>query len=98
MTSCGRFEASSAVLGDLRVRIIECDKLPKMDLFGLSDPFVQLKYQATPNSKVQEHYTPVIRKTLSPKWNWEHTLEVTDMHRAIQYPQPRILITLDSWY
>ena len=22
------------------MRIIECDKLPKMDMFGLSDPFV----------------------------------------------------------
>lgn len=75
-------------VGILHVRVIRATKLLKMDLLGLSDPYVKLSLSG---EKLHTRKTTVKKKTLNPEWNEEFKLSVKD-------PQAQILhINVFDW-
>ncbi|XP_076937512.1 synaptotagmin-3-like [Bidens hawaiensis] len=62
-------------VGVLHVKVIQATKLMKMDLLGLSDPYVKLKLsgEMLPSKK-----TTIKKKTLNPVWNETFKLVVKD--------------------
>ena len=75
-------------VGILHVRVIRATKLLKMDLLGLSDPYVKLNLSGEKHSSKK---TTVKKKTLNPEWNEEFKLSVKD-------PQSQmLLINVYDW-
>ncbi|XP_057798945.1 synaptotagmin-3 isoform X1 [Salvia miltiorrhiza] len=75
-------------VGILHVRVIRATKLLKMDLLGLSDPYVKLNLSG---EKHPSKKTSVKKKTLNPEWNEEFKLSVKD-------PQSQMLhINVYDW-
>ncbi|KAL1553218.1 synaptotagmin-3-like [Salvia divinorum] len=75
-------------VGILHVRVIRATKLLKMDLLGLSDPYVKLNLSG---EKHPSKKTTVKKKTLNPEWNEEFKLSVKD-------PQSQMLhINVYDW-
>ncbi|KAG6393191.1 hypothetical protein SASPL_147427 [Salvia splendens] len=75
-------------VGILHVRVIRATKLLKMDLLGLSDPYVKLNLSG---EKHPSKKTTVKKKTLNPEWNEEFKLSVKD-------PQSQmLLINVYDW-
>ncbi|KAL1535983.1 synaptotagmin-3-like [Salvia divinorum] len=75
-------------VGILHVRVIRATKLLKMDLLGLSDPYVKLNLSG---EKHPSKKTTVKKKTLNPEWNEELKLSVKD-------PQSQMLhINVYDW-
>lgn len=75
-------------VGILHVKVIRAVKLLKMDLLGLSDPYVKLSLSG---EKLPAKKTTVIKKTLNPEWNEEFKLAVKD-------PQSQMLhINVYDW-
>ncbi|KAI3517237.1 hypothetical protein L1887_16450 [Cichorium endivia] len=62
-------------VGVLHVKVIRATKLMKMDILGLSDPYVKLKLngEMLPSKK-----TTIKKKTLNPVWNETFKLVVKD--------------------
>ncbi|KAI7736750.1 hypothetical protein M8C21_014394, partial [Ambrosia artemisiifolia] len=62
-------------VGVLHVKVVQATKLMKMDLLGLSDPYVKLKLsgEMLPSKK-----TTIKKKTLNPVWNETFKLVVKD--------------------
>nr|XP_043607386.1 synaptotagmin-3-like isoform X2 [Erigeron canadensis] len=62
-------------VGVLHVRVLRATKLMKMDILGLSDPYVKLKLsgEMLPSKK-----TTIKKKTLNPVWNETFKLVVKD--------------------
>ncbi|KAI3778322.1 hypothetical protein L2E82_07528 [Cichorium intybus] len=62
-------------VGVLHVKVIRATKLMKMDILGLSDPYVKLKLngEMLPSKK-----TSIKKKTLNPVWNETFKLVVKD--------------------
>ncbi|KAL8242161.1 hypothetical protein R6Q59_012463 [Mikania micrantha] len=62
-------------VGVLHVKVVEAAKLMKMDILGLSDPYVKLKLsgEMLPSKK-----TTIKKKTLNPVWNETFKLLVKD--------------------
>ncbi|CAA2991259.1 synaptotagmin-3-like isoform X1 [Olea europaea subsp. europaea] len=62
-------------VGILRVKVVRATKLLKMDLLGLSDPYVKLRLGG---EKLPSKKTTIKKKTLNPEWNEEFKLSVKD--------------------
>ncbi|CAI9772993.1 unnamed protein product [Fraxinus pennsylvanica] len=62
-------------VGILRVKVVRATKLLKMDLLGLSDPYVKLRLGG---EKLSSKKTTIKKKTLNPEWNEEFKLSVKD--------------------
>ncbi|KAK9059796.1 hypothetical protein SSX86_020500 [Deinandra increscens subsp. villosa] len=62
-------------VGVLHVKVVQATKLMKMDILGLSDPYVKLKLsgEMLPSKK-----TTIKKKTLNPVWNETFKLVVKD--------------------
>ncbi|KAD2804808.1 hypothetical protein E3N88_38185 [Mikania micrantha] len=62
-------------VGVLHVKVVQATKLMKMDILGLSDPYVKLKLsgEMRPSKK-----TTIKKRTLNPVWNEIFKLVVTD--------------------
>ncbi|KAJ0505269.1 putative C2 domain, synaptotagmin-like mitochondrial-lipid-binding domain, C2 domain superfamily [Helianthus annuus] len=75
-------------VGVLHVKVVQATKLMKMDLLGLSDPYVKLKLsgEMLPSKK-----TTIKKKTLNPVWNETFKLVVKD-------PQAQtLLVNVYDW-
>ena len=55
----------------LKVKVLKAENLPKMDVVGSCDPFVEIKYANNANR------TSVIKNTFSPSWNEEVQIPIT---------------------
>ncbi|XP_024991862.1 synaptotagmin-3-like [Cynara cardunculus var. scolymus] len=69
------FGAMKKPVGVLHVKVLRATKLMKMDILGLSDPYVKLKLsgEMLPSKK-----TTIKKKTLNPVWNETFKLVVKD--------------------
>ncbi|KAI3734735.1 hypothetical protein L6452_14211 [Arctium lappa] len=69
------FGAMKKPVGVLHVKVLRATKLMKMDILGLSDPYVKLKLsgEMLPSKK-----TTIKKKTLNPIWNETFKLVVKD--------------------
>lgn len=75
-------------VGILHVKVVRATKLLKMDLLGLSDPYVKLSLSGDEHPTKK---TTIKKKTLNPEWNEEFKLSVKD-------PQSQILfINVFDW-
>ncbi|KAI3695909.1 hypothetical protein L1987_78913 [Smallanthus sonchifolius] len=75
-------------VGVLHVKVVQATKLMKMDILGLSDPYVKLKLsgEMLPSKK-----TTIKKKTLNPVWNETYKLVVKD-------PQAQsLLVNVYDW-
>ncbi|GAA0158982.1 membrane trafficking regulatory protein [Lithospermum erythrorhizon] len=80
--------ASKKPVGILHVKVMRATKLLKMDLIGLSDPYVKLKLSG---DNLPSKKTTVKKKTLNPEWNETFKLIVKD-------PQSQLLnISMYDW-
>ncbi|GAB4816080.1 hypothetical protein N2152v2_003126 [Parachlorella kessleri] len=75
--------------GVLVVKVLGADKVPKMDVFGWSDPFVELYVRDT-----QRHTTAIKRHSRSPTWDETFTLPV---HLPEHQELTLILWDNDEW-
>ncbi|KAH9735142.1 Synaptotagmin-3 [Citrus sinensis] len=62
-------------VGILHVKVIRAIRLLKMDIFGASDPYVQLSLSG---ERIPAKKTSVKMKTLNPEWNEDFKLTVKD--------------------
>lgn len=62
-------------VGILHVKVVRAAKLLKMDLLGLSDPYVKLSLSG---DRLPAKKTTVKKKTLNPEWNENFKLIVKD--------------------
>ncbi|KAG8380511.1 hypothetical protein BUALT_Bualt06G0023300 [Buddleja alternifolia] len=75
-------------VGILHVKVVRATKLLKMDLLGLSDPYVKLSLSG---ENLPAKKTTIKKKTLNPEWNEEFKLSVKD-------PQSQMLhINVFDW-
>ncbi|XP_051130844.1 synaptotagmin-3 [Andrographis paniculata] len=75
-------------VGILHVKVVRATKLLKMDLLGLSDPYVKLSLSG---DKFPAKKTTIKKKTLNPEWGEEFKLSVKD-------PQSQMLfINVFDW-
>ncbi|KAK6136179.1 hypothetical protein DH2020_030070 [Rehmannia glutinosa] len=75
-------------VGILHVKVVRALKLLKMDLLGLSDPYVKLSLSG---EKLSTKKTTVKKMTLNPEWNEDFKLSVKD-------PQSQmLLINVYDW-
>ncbi|CAK9136102.1 unnamed protein product [Ilex paraguariensis] len=75
-------------VGILHVKVVRAIKLLKMDLLGLSDPYVKLKLS---EERLPSRKTTIKKKNLNPEWNENFKLIVKD-------PQSQILnINVYDW-
>ncbi|CAA0814450.1 Synaptotagmin-3 [Striga hermonthica] len=75
-------------VGILHVKVVRAVKLLKMDLLGLSDPYVKLSLSG---EKLSTKKTTIKKKTLNPEWNEDFKISVKD-------PQTQmLLINVYDW-
>eukprot|EP01047_Picozoa_sp_COSAG01_P048939 COSAG01_NODE_4803_length_4733_cov_2.922098_2_plen_1195_part_01 len=70
LTHALRNRDRSEPVGHMKISIVEAQNLPKMDIFGTCDPFVQIQFEGN------TYKTEVVRQTLAPEWNQSWSLEV----------------------
>ncbi|KAK0585586.1 hypothetical protein LWI29_030910 [Acer saccharum] len=68
-------------VGILHVKVVQASKLLKMDIFGASDPYVELSLSG---ERLPAKKTSIKMKTLNPQWNEDFKLTVKD-------PQSQVL-------
>ncbi|KVI05026.1 hypothetical protein Ccrd_016665, partial [Cynara cardunculus var. scolymus] len=75
MSIPGLYRLVQKPVGVLHVKVLRATKLMKMDILGLSDPYVKLKLsgEMLPSKK-----TTIKKKTLNPVWNETFKLVVKD--------------------
>ncbi|KAL9426738.1 hypothetical protein AB3S75_033514 [Citrus x aurantiifolia] len=71
----GSLGAIKKPVGILHVKVIRAIRLLKMDIFGASDPYVQLSLSG---ERIPAKTTSVKMKTLNPEWNEDFKLTVKD--------------------
>ncbi|KDO50687.1 hypothetical protein CISIN_1g038990mg [Citrus sinensis] len=71
----GSLGAIKKPVGILHVKVIRAIRLLKMDIFGASDPYVQLSLSG---ERIPAKKTSVKMKTLNPEWNEDFKLTVKD--------------------
>ncbi|KAL6552842.1 hypothetical protein OROHE_008206 [Orobanche hederae] len=75
-------------VGILHVKVVRATKLLKMDILGLSDPYVKLSLSG---EKLSTKKTTVKKKTLNPEWDEDFKLSVKE-------PQSQmLLINVYDW-
>ena len=80
--------AAKKPVGILHVRVVRAMKLLKMDLLGLSDPYVKLSLSG---DRLPTKKTTIKKKTLYPEWNENFKLIVKE-------PQSQfLLIDVYDW-
>ncbi|KAJ4704905.1 synaptotagmin-3 [Melia azedarach] len=77
----GSVGATKKPMGILHVKVVRAIKLLKMDLFGASDPYVQLSLSG---ERLPAKKTTIKMKNLNPEWNEDFKLTVRD-------PQSQVL-------
>ncbi|KAL3520719.1 hypothetical protein ACH5RR_018868 [Cinchona calisaya] len=80
--------ATKKPVGILHVRVVRAMKLLKMDLLGLSDPYVKLSLSG---DRLPTKKTTIKKKTLSPVWNENFKLIVKEPHSQF------LLIDVYDW-
>jgi hypothetical protein len=70
LTHALRNRDRSEPVGHMKISIVEAQNLPKMDIFGTCDPFVQIQFEGN------TYKTEVVKQTLAPEWNQSWSLEV----------------------
>ncbi|KAI3458968.1 hypothetical protein Pfo_015631 [Paulownia fortunei] len=75
-------------VGILHVKVVRATKLLKMDLIGLSDPYVKLSLSG---EKLPAKKTTIKKKTLNPEWNEDFKLSVKDPESQM------LLINVYDW-
>ncbi|TXG58496.1 hypothetical protein EZV62_016325 [Acer yangbiense] len=77
----GSVGAIKKPVGILHVKVVQAFKLLKMDIFGASDPYVELSLSG---ERLPAKKTSIKMKTLNPQWNEDFKLTVKD-------PQSQVL-------
>lgn len=67
----------------LKCRVVEARDLAKADLFGLSDPFCELRIVSMQPTRESVKKTRVMKKTLCPVWNEEFFFSVLNPREDI---------------
>jgi Ca2+-dependent lipid-binding protein len=62
----------------MEITLVEARGLPKMDMFGLCDPFAEISFEG------QTRTTPVVNQSLAPVWETTFTLDVHKLDSLLQ--------------
>lgn len=76
----GPVGAMKKPVGIIHVKVIRAHKLPKRDLLGTSDPYVQLRLSG---EKLPAKRTTVKMNNLNPEWNESFNLTVKDLQSQV---------------
>eukprot|EP00960_Hanusia_phi_P047054 758185-Hanusia_phi.AAC.13 len=71
-------------IGMAEVGVLKAKSLKRMDIAGLSDPYVVLSITGGGGWRKKTKKTKIIRNNLNPEWNQEFTFPVTDFEQKIE--------------
>ncbi|EKX53423.1 hypothetical protein GUITHDRAFT_54647, partial [Guillardia theta CCMP2712] len=70
--------------GVAEVGVIKAKSLKRMDMAGLSDPYVMLSMTGGGGWRKKAKKTKIVRNNLNPEWNQEFSFPVTDLEQKVE--------------